>query len=76
MLDGNHRPKVERVRRRPYFPEAKGQLLLDLLRQGDALRFQQDLLACRLHRAVTHPSHSTLTASHEISQLPTRSFCA
>ena len=23
-----------------------------------------------------HPSHSTLTASHEISQLPTRSFCA
>src|SRR5262249_9457655 len=22
------------------------------------------------------PSHSTLTASHEISQLPTRSFCA
>ena len=27
-------------------------------------------------RDADRPSHSTLTASHEISQLPTRSFCA
>ena len=52
--------------------------------QGRRRAFGLDRLLVPVHHRLRaprlpdadHPSHSTLTASHETSQLPTRSFCA
>src|SRR6516165_6800349 len=48
-------PQTQGSRRRPYFPEERGRLLVDLLREAEHLRRRQNSLACRLNRALTEP---------------------
>ena len=52
-------------------------VILDLMLRRSATSRARASSATAPHLPdADHPSHSTLTASHEISQLPTRSFCA